>query len=48
MNHALMATSTVFMPTIGHTSSMALKTIRMTQAIALRTRSRRTLACSSE
>ena len=48
MNQALIATSTVFMPTIGHTDSIALKTIRMTHAIALRTRSRSTLAWSSE
>ena len=48
MNQTLMATSTVFMPTIGHTSSAALNTIRMTHAIALSTRRRRTLACSRE
>ena len=48
MNQALMATSTVFMPTIGQTSSAALNTIRITHAIALSTRRRRTLACSRE
>ena len=48
MNQALMATSTVFMPTIGQTESTALKTMRRTQAIALSTRSRSTLAWSRE
>ena len=48
MNHALIATRTMFIPTIGHTDSIVLKTMRITQAIALSTRSRRTLAWSSE
>ena len=48
MNQALMATRTVFMPTIGQTDSIALKTMRSTQATALSTRSRSTLAWSRE
>ncbi len=48
MNHALIATRTMFMPTIGQTDSMALKRMRITQAIALSTRSRSTLDCSRE
>ena len=48
MNHALIATSTAFMPTIGHTDKAALNTIRMTQAMAFRILRRSTLACSKE
>ncbi len=48
MKYALIATRTVFMPTIGQTPSLALNTMRSTHAIALSTRSRRTLAWSRE
>ena len=48
MNQTLIAASTAFMPTIGQTPIIALKTSRITQATRFSVRNRSTLAWSSE
>src|SRR5688500_15982173 len=48
MNHTLISASTAFIPTMGHTSMIALKTSRITQAIRFSVRNRSTPAWRSE